>query len=593
MAFCVYRRSSEDARRATRSRIQLLGYIAMAQKSSLRFSLHRLLPLAALALSCAFLSACADDDETPAAKHPCDELVCGENERCDYAAEACVCEIGWVREDDACSKLAACTQDEDCDDGIACNGFEICDQERGVCEPARSTPCGPAHSAYCEIFDEPNSYQCSCAPGFAPNASGGCDAIASCEVDTDCDDGVFCNGVERCGSNGRCVISGTAFEGIHACAGAHEICDEELRACVCEPGAIAVEGGCAPDPCYGRPAAECQLAQGDCPLPRIPTLTFLHRGAVLPLHAPHGFLVEVATLADHQTHADAVWAPATSFDLSAIEENTLRLLARTQASDDQECEHATIFDWTYQLVDSYPGAPGQHHVFPEAYQPVPSHGLDTHGDPSAREPVNPRIQAWARLWSDVLWGANVDYVWRRPWLALGVADGVTTAASLGNGGRLTMTFDPPIADGEGPDFAVYENGFLASGGGSTVYVELGFVEVSSDGVHFVRFDAHALPHEPPGAYGQLAPELFHNLAGNQPLYWGSAFDLRELVYRDEVMHGVLDLGRITHVRLVDVVGDGRSTDAFGTPLFDAHQTWGSGGFDLDAIGVLNEASETR
>ena len=59
---------------------------------------------------------------------------------------------------------------------------------------------------------------------------------------------------------------------------------------------------------------------------------------------------------------------------------------------------------------------------------------------------------------------------------------------LGDDGSLVLTFPAPIADGAGPDFAVFENAF------STEFLELAFVEVSSDGTNFTRFPAHARPH---------------------------------------------------------------------------------------------------
>jgi hypothetical protein len=74
-----------------------------------------------------------------------------------------------------------------------------------------------------------------------------------------------------------------------------------------------------------------------------------------------------------------------------------------------------------------------------------------------------------------------------PSQALGYADGVSThVVSLGDGGSITLWFATPIANGPGADFAVFENGFL-SGSPGLAFLELGFVDVSSDGVHFFRF----------------------------------------------------------------------------------------------------------
>jgi hypothetical protein len=71
--------------------------------------------------------------------------------------------------------------------------------------------------------------------------------------------------------------------------------------------------------------------------------------------------------------------------------------------------------------------------------------------------------------------------------ALGPATGNSVdVVSLGDGGVATLTFARPIKNGSGPDFCVFENAF------SDTYLELAFVEVSSDGVRFVRFPAISL-----------------------------------------------------------------------------------------------------
>ena len=67
--------------------------------------------------------------------------------------------------------------------------------------------------------------------------------------------------------------------------------------------------------------------------------------------------------------------------------------------------------------------------------------------------------------------------------AVGPATDATTDAmvSLGDGGYAVLTFGMPITNGEGYDFAVFENAL------NHTFLELAFVEVSSDGEHFYRF----------------------------------------------------------------------------------------------------------
>lgn len=161
--------------------------------------------------------------------------------------------------------------------------------------------------------------------------------------------------------------------------------------------------------------------------------------------------------------------------------------------------------------------------------------------------------------------------------------GVNGTLSLGDGGHAKMFFDPPITNGTGWDFAVFENGFDDS------FLELAFVEVSSDGQHFVRFPSASLTPtaEQTGPWGTLDPEKIHNLAGKYRLFYGTPFDLEQL--KDST--GV-DVQSITHVRVVDVVGC--IDPAFAT--YDSHgniinDPWPTpfpvSGFDLDAIGVIN------
>ena len=169
---------------------------------------------------------------------------------------------------------------------------------------------------------------------------------------------------------------------------------------------------------------------------------------------------------------------------------------------------------------------------------------------------------------------------------IGPAGTVTThAVSLGDGGTATLTFDIPITNVNGPDFAVFENSFNDS------FLELAFVEVSSDGERFVRFPSTSLtPTETQvGSSGSLDPTYINNLAGKFRIGYGTPFDLDELCDSTGI-----DLNNITHVRLVDVVGtidpQYATRDAFGHMVNDPYPTrdtiYASGGFDLTGVAVL-------
>lgn len=159
-----------------------------------------------------------------------------------------------------------------------------------------------------------------------------------------------------------------------------------------------------------------------------------------------------------------------------------------------------------------------------------------------------------------------------------------SVVSLGDGGTATLTFAAPIQDGNGFDFCVFENSFNDS------FLELAFVEVSSDGSHFVRFPATSLTPVTTqvGSMGSVDPTFIDNLAGKYRMGYGTPFDLSELADSAD-----LDISHITHVRLVDVVGSidpqYGSYDAFGHLVNDPYPTAGpSSGFDLAGVGVIHQ-----
>jgi hypothetical protein len=174
-------------------------------------------------------------------------------------------------------------------------------------------------------------------------------------------------------------------------------------------------------------------------------------------------------------------------------------------------------------------------------------------------------------------------------------DGAATGApdnsivSLGDSGVATLQFRLPIRNGEGADFAVFENGFANPVNPEEAYLELAFVEVSSDGVHFVRFGAQfagdtATQLAGVGTY--MNCRTLHNLAGKYRATFGTPFDLSELP-----ADPLLNVNHITHVRIVDVVGSlgaSGSRDAQGRKINDPYPTpFTSSGFDLDAVGGIH------
>jgi hypothetical protein len=162
--------------------------------------------------------------------------------------------------------------------------------------------------------------------------------------------------------------------------------------------------------------------------------------------------------------------------------------------------------------------------------------------------------------------------------------GTTGVVSLGDGGIAILRFANPVQDAPGPDLAVFENSFDDS------FLELAFVEVSSDGGTYFRFPAvsNTDATTQTGSFGLTNPTKIHNLAGKYRANYGTPFDLSDIP--DNVL---LNKQAITHVRIIDVVGciqDAYCTrDKNNNKVNDPWPTaFGSGGFDLDAVGVIHQ-----
>ncbi len=202
-----------------------------------------------------------------------------------------------------------------------------------------------------------------------------------------------------------------------------------------------------------------------------------------------------------------------------------------------------------------------------------------------------RFVAWAdactieRGWLDI-----ADKSLGRPTLgagqdAVGKRDG--SIVSLGDSGIAVLTFPSALYNGQGADFAVFENGFADPNDPEEAFLELAFVEVSSDGVNYTRFPASCLIDTPqiPGAGVYSNARKINNLAGKYISGYGTPFDLEELKGAPG-----LDVDNITHIRIVDVIGSVGSLgseDKDGNKINDPYPTnFQTGGFDLDAVGGI-------
>lgn len=317
-------------------------------------------------------------------------------------------------------------------------------------------------------------------------------------------------------------------------------------------------------------------------VPQAPVLSVISKDESLPFTLSTGMPIQVAVLTGSTSVDDATWTsvPDNSLSLADYGGKTIRVLARQAGVTDP----SLYFDASYDVRDAYASAVGL--------------GTDSN-KVEAVLGATPPIAGWASGYKDYQPGTNVADSWKTPDHAVGPIGGSaddpysnnTYVVVLGDHGQITMTFDNPIVDGAGNDFAVFENGFRVSG--STLdFIELGRVQVSSNGTDFVEFDSATLNDKAVSAYGGAAANLYGGLAGRDLNSYGTPFDLTALKNKPAVRSGKVDLNNITQVKIVDVVGDGNDLDSFGRPIYDAYPTSGSGGFDLRGVGALHQKGAT-
>ena len=286
------------------------------------------------------------------------------------------------------------------------------------------------------------------------------------------------------------------------------------------------------------------------------------------------------------------------------------------------------------LITSLPDARGAY-TEPGIPGYVDAATLQEAGPQDANAIINPIFRGWATGVANYQPADDVDAMWTDPNQALGPVTGDHfDIVSLGEldpnqialgiaPGFITLTFADPsdpndegiVPNNDGYDFVIFENGLISqfsTAEGSMagqMLAELAYVEVSSNGTDFVRFPSVSLTPERVGAYGTIDIADVHHLAGKHPnaggICIGTPFDLEDLADLPAVLDGRVDINDVRYVRLVDVPGSGDFFDDAtahvipGTepetlnypqnhPIYDAWPTRGSGGFDLEAVGLLYE-----
>lgn len=347
-------------------------------------------------------------------------------------------------------------------------------------------------------------------------------------------------------------------------------CDPSTATCACDVGWVATALGCeavsrcdgAPDDDtdedHARDTADEPGCATDCDAPRTLRLDAYRDGFAIEFTHHEDLLVR------HHHHGVGMlpWMRAASTVVSPAMGPRVVVEARAHGP---ECTLPATID----------AARAPHWPGPVGSSTTTALALD-----------DPRIAGWAASVGAVTWGERVSERWRTLDNALGPASGdVLDVVSLGDGGTLALAFDGVLFDGEGPDFAVFENAF------NDTFLELAFVEVSTDGEHWARFDTIYEGPAVDDPFLDHDPRTLHGFAGKYRGGWGVPYDLALLIDTPEVRAGHVDLDLIRWVRIVDIAGDGREEDSRGTPIYDAYPTRDSAGFDLDGVAALHLRDE--
>jgi len=122
---------------------------------------------------------------------------------------------------------AECFTNEDCQNGVYCDGRESCvagrcfDRPNPDCSDGVACTVDTCEEATRSCINTPDDGMCTGTDTCALGA--GC--IPQCTMDSDCDDGLFCNGAEQC-SAGSCTLGRPPTDDGIACTFA--LCDEAL-----------------------------------------------------------------------------------------------------------------------------------------------------------------------------------------------------------------------------------------------------------------------------------------------------------------------------------------------------------------------------
>ena len=364
-----------------------------------------------------------------------------------------------------------CFNDHMCSDQTICNGIERCVENQ--CESGTAL----------QVDDENLCTEDHCDPEMGvihtliePNDNDLC-TVDSCDSETgeishimrDCGEDGFCDE-----NTGQCLCYQSESDQSDLCEIAH--CDQNGR---------HLENHCYPGTCHlldGEIHCSCPLnyiSDGvfcvpPCETPFIPVLSPIAATEILVFSDRPESNVEIQISSFSND-----WIQVSEVHLTDYLSQNITINARYNACPND------VFEATYLVHAHYPGR--------EEY---------------AIENNSSLIQAWAKSVEEYVIGENVLPIWQTPNEALGFAEGAAAnIVSLGEGGSIILGFEPPIYDDFGADFAVFENATIEG------FLELGYVEISSDGEHFARFDHAYLGELPRDTFALLDPKEIGGFAG--------------------------------------------------------------------------------
>ncbi len=189
------------------------------------------------------------------------------------------------------------------------------------------------------------------------------------------------------------------------------------------------------------------------------------------------------------------------------------------------------------------------------------------GSSSAGDPWLDRVRAFEPGTQAGFGAEQLPRVVRGKPEGLGLNAGSTDVVSLGNDGRIVVSFDDnAVVDGEGDDLVIYENAFFSA---TLVFAELAYVEVSADGKVWSAFPYDAGTREGLAGQTPVLSSSENELDPLDPESGGDRFDLA-------------DVG-LDFVRFVRITDAGAAIDDPGNHSFAGTK----GGFDLDAAAAIH------